>query len=440
MRSAWYVAALVAFLSPSAEAGVALQGAGVSGTGGGLFSQIGSQSTVAGQPVWPASLDIADLATFPPSIVVNFPDRASATLARMRAVDRGSGAFVWTGRGDGCTAVINVNTTNVFGVISCVTGNYSLRGPPATLQLSRFVRTNAAPFDLPAVGPSPLQYQQPQAPRLSGQVDTTVDVLVLYSEAVRQYLDGSGSASSAKTRQFAQTAIDMVQAAMEASTTPGQPTIANVRLVGVSEVSRTATGDLFADQRWMNTDPEPNGLRDFWAADVTMYLTTDAQPGLFGTSNIPGDEGLPLPGPAFASSAHAAVVVRCALFAMASDCPDPYVLAHELAHLFGANHNPESPHSSTPVEPWAFAHWARNFADGGGAHTLVAYYISNCAPALSQCPIVLNYSNAEVNADVWFKTGIKDKRENARVIEEFAPTTAQYRLDVGRIFYDGFQF
>jgi hypothetical protein len=119
-----------------------------------------------------------------------------------------------------------------------------------------------------------------------------------------------------------------------------------------------------------------------------MYLTVDGQAQTFGQSNIPGT-GLPLPGPGFAPFAHASLVARCAVLAMGSDCPDPYTFGHELAHLFGANHNPESPTSPTPVEPWAYAHWAHNNVDGGGEHTLVAYYIAACAPSLSQCPIVL---------------------------------------------------
>jgi hypothetical protein len=54
-------------------------------------------------------------------------------------------------------------------------------------------------------------------------------------------------------------------------------------------------------------------------------------------------------------------------------------------------------------------------------------------------PYSFDYSNAQVYDD-WFRTGVTDKRENARVIAEFAPATAQYRLDIGRIFYDGFQY
>ncbi len=57
------------------------------------------------------------------------------------------------------------------------------------------------------------------------------------------------------------------------------------------------------------------------------------------------------------------------------------------------------------------------------------------------CNQVLNYSNAAVTlTKPWtFRTGIANQRENARVIAEFAPATAQYRPSIGRIFADGFE-
>src|SRR5262249_10282983 len=90
MRCALCVGILVVLFTPAAVASVKLQNAGVSPTGGGLFAQIGIQSTVNGQPVWPASIDVANLATLPPSTVVNFPDRASVALSRIKGISRGS--------------------------------------------------------------------------------------------------------------------------------------------------------------------------------------------------------------------------------------------------------------------------------------------------------------------------------------------------------------
>lgn len=419
-----------------ASAGLVLQQAGLDAGNGAVFAQLGVAVPIAGQTTWTAAVDVALLASLPQSLDLNLPDRASAALTRLRSETRGPGRFLWTGSGNGCTAVFNVAPENTLGVISCLTGNYALQGAGASLRLSKFVQTNTAARESTSPLPQLAPYRAPAAAAMTGaNLDTTVDVLVLYTEAVRQTLDPSGG--TALTRQFAQTAIDTVQTAMDNSTTPGQPVIANVRLAGVSGVARTASGDLTADVDYLDREPEPQKLRDFWAADVVIYLTVAGEPYRFGRANIPGLSE-PAPGPDFASRANGAVVLRCALSSLGADCPDTYVFLHEFAHLFGANHNPESPRNPTPLEPWAFAHWAQNHVDGGGAHTLVSYYIGQCAPAASQCPIVLYYSNSKVYDD-WFQTGIRDQRENSRVIAEFAQTTAQYRKSIGRIFYDGFQ-
>jgi len=52
---------------------------------------------------------------------------------------------------------------------------------------------------------------------------------------------------------------------------------------------------------------------------------------------------------------------------------------------------------------------------------------------------VLYYSNSLVTTPDGFKTGVLNSQENAQVIAEFAPATAQYRRSVTRIFYNGFE-
>jgi len=175
---------------------------------------------------------------------------------------------------------------------------------------------------------------------------------------------------------------------------------------------------------------------------MVMYLTLDGGTGIFGKSTTPGD-GQPPPGPGYAPHAHSAVVARCAVLALGSDCSQPYVFAHEIGHQFGGNHDTYPGHNAntTPLEPWAFANYAQmSPSEGvGGARTLLSYYAPDCAPTISQCQTVLYYSNAAVYDD-WFRTGRPDTHENARVISDFQATAAQYRLSVSRIFYDGFQY
>ena len=119
--------------------------------------------------------------------------------------------------------------------------------------------------------------------------------------------------------------------------------------------------------------------------------------------------------------------------------PQPYVFMHEFAHTLGADHDfGNAVNTTTPVEPWSYGHFAHNAADGSGARTIMSYYASTCAVPPSQCPRILNYSNAQVMVD-WFRTGVANAQENARTINDYGPTAAQYRASLGRVFYDGFE-
>jgi hypothetical protein len=53
------------------------------------------------------------------------------------------------------------------------------------------------------------------------------------------------------------------------------------------------------------------------------------------------------------------------------------------------------------------------------------------------CAEVLNYTSADITVD-WFRTGVLDLAENARVIAEVAPITALYLDSIDQIFVDGF--
>jgi hypothetical protein len=74
----------------------------------------------------------------------------------------------------------------------------------------------------------------------------------------------------------------------------------------------------------------------------------------------------------------------------------------------------------------------------GGYRTIMAYKQS-ASLCQSPCTRVPYYSNAQVTTPDGFKTGVLNQQENARVVAEFAPPTAQYRLSLGRIFYNGFE-
>lgn len=428
--------------STIASAGVALQSFAVvsSGSSNGVFATIGSQETPGSghapgaSVVWPVTIDMQTLAALPPSIVINFPDRAAVTLTRVRSEPREPNAFLWTGRGNDCSAMFRSAAVGFRGWISCLNAPYGVDHVPngSPLMLTRYDPS----LVLSALEPPPSN--SPSSPTSGApgngltcpaanaqQPDQAIDILVLYNEQVRLAHDPSGG--KANTVQFMHDAVDQTQLAMDNSTTMGQPTIAQVNFVAAKEVTRQNSGDLVADLDYVTHDPEPEGIRNYWSADVVMYVTQTGGP-YAGIASEPLTNGLPGPGPAYAPAAAAVVVNSYTVL------DGWYVFAHEFAHNLGANHNLEEPHNSTPVEPWAYGHWGTN-ADQGDNRTIMSYQESTCT---SPCTRILNYSNGHVVVDS-FHTGIVNQQENARVINDVAPITAQYCGSLGRIFADGFE-
>jgi hypothetical protein len=419
-----------------AQASVGLVSFGIVGSAPSnhVFTQIGSQGMPGPQAnagagaVWPVTVNVDWLSTLPAAVVLNLPGRDPATLTRLRSWPRGPAGFVWTGRGDGCSALFSALPGDRFrSVISCLDGPWGVETTVGGTELTRYdafatpTETGPLPNDVAAVDPGETGQGGGGAP--AGGDDESIDVLVLYTAAVRD------AVGAAEVGQVMEDEVLATQLAMDNSTAPGDPLIADVHFVHAAEVSRGEGEDFVHDLAYLTSDPEPVGLRNYWAADVVM-LVRETSPESFvcGRAHEPGYGSTP-PGPGFAPLA-SGVVLRTCSFA-------PYNFQHEFGHVLGANHDPEDDSNPSPLEPWAYAHWA-NHGPEDSARTIVAYQFDACH---FQCPQVLNYSNAAVTLTVpWtFHTGILNERENARMIAETAHATAQYRASLGRIFADGFE-
>lgn len=366
---------------------------------------------------WPASVDLALLDTLPSALQVNFADRESVTLSRLRSARRGPTSLMWTGRGGECGALFSRVANTLRATISCVDGQYGLDGLLDTgLHLNRYDDAGAD-FEEPLADMPPAWMPKEEAQASGKGTDATVDVLVLFN----------GSLTSTNIWSFAQYAIDQTQLAMDLSTSPGQPPIAELRLAGAARISRTVYNAPSSDLVYLETAPEVLALRNYGAADVVVYITLGTGPAQ-GIAYIPGYSGSPLPGPAFAPRA-----LAVSLSGYATN-PGDYVFAHEFAHTFGANHNPdEVPANPTPIRSWAWGHWARENETNWGSRTIMSY-VDECTG--NPCPRLLHYSNPDVWAG-WFRTGLA-ARDNARLLEEIVPIQAQYRASLGRIFAHGF--
>jgi len=299
-----------------------------------LFLSVGPQGVptpphdLGAAKAWPVKINLAGLATLPPDIVVNFPDRASAHLRRTRTEDRGPGAFLWVGEGNGCAGLFSAIPQSFRAILACGNGPYGVDKVPygEDLQLTWYDQSLVPPVD---DGPAHVAAPIPGDPALVNSpsgADSVIDILVLYTEGVRASLDPNGG--EVNSRKYAQNQVDMTQLAMDRSTTAGQSSIAHVALVHAQKVGRADSGDFQSDLDYLGADPEPLALRNYWAADVVMYVTAASPPGnRCGLSNEPGTNGAPLPGPAFAPLAASVVRKECSISA--------YAFQHELGHVLG---------------------------------------------------------------------------------------------------------
>ena len=226
-----------------------------------------------------------------------------------------------------------------------------------------------------------------------------------------------------------QDTLAATQMAMDRSTSPGDAVFAELNLVHAQEVAHAETGDFHDDLNYLGLDSVPIGLRNAYAADLVMLIRESApQPNQCGLANVPNT--VTPPGPGFAPFAVGVTKRECSFAA--------YPFQHEFGHLFGGNHNPEDNPNTLMLHPWAQAHWKNAPNPEDSARTLLSYQIETCH---GSCPQVLNYSNAAITlTKPWsFRTGIAGERENALIVEEFAPATAQYRSSLDRIFANGFE-
>jgi hypothetical protein len=390
---------------------------------------------------WPVEMNVDRLADLPDWIDLNLPDRGISTLTRDRGQIRGPGAFVWSGHGDGCSAIFTAYQNRLMGTISCVDGSYRIALSPTGARLTRHVFGNTPPEamdDVATVNGSPpmalpeefSSLDQPFTPLL----DDRIDVLILYTPTVTQ------TVGSANVQMAMQHLADQTQQAMinSASSQTGFP-LTGVHLVHAQEVPRGETETMGEDLLYLqglDGTSLPVNIRDYWGADIVMLVRESKSQGNCGKAYTPGFGGAPQPA-GFAEFALGVSVRDCDL--------GDYSFQHEFGHILGGNHNPESNSNTTPLVPWAQAHWENPMASKKGGHRSLLSYKFDARPpdpeCEGECPTVLHYANDQVDIfvdGVLFHTGGVNE-ENARVIALVSPYAWHWRSSVDRIFADGFE-
>ncbi len=224
----------------------------------------------------------------------------------------------------------------------------------------------------------------------AGKAGPTVDVVMVYSPSARARVGGD-AAMLAEIRSD----IDYTNRALGNSLID-----ASVRLLQVEQVNYQADAGSDAGLNWLITNGD--GIRRAWGADivgiihhVTDYCGIAAYRGIRGNA----DGGF---------------------FLTASNCLGRGTTAHELGHLWGADHDPENAGIAHGTQSFAtYPDAYGNFYDG-----IYRTIMSYSRPCDLGCPKAPYFSNPAVSY-LGRPTGTS-QRANHRVIRDYSPTVSRY--------------
>ncbi len=331
-------------------------------------------------------------------VALALPGRATLVLQPDRTERRGAADLSWFGRGAdlGTTGSFVVRGEVVVGTVRHGGQLYSLR--PLGEGLHALVRLDESGFrDHPpewdAVEAAPAAPRAPEQGEAAGRGTPTITLIVPYtSQAVAEV--GGVSAVEA----LVQLAEDETNQSYLNSNVGAAVAVVHTYQTGTPESSSLFTDvDDFrtsGDGRW----DEVHALRDTYAADVAIMITGNAYSGYCGVaSTIYASASL-----AFALASH-----PCAT--------GYYTFGHELGHLQGARHNPETDGTTAP-----FAYGHGKYYTPADWRTVMSY---NCPGGCTRLPY---WSNPGVSYG-GVPMGDTGTRHNQRVLGETAAAVAAFR-------------
>ncbi|MEZ5424317.1 MAG: M12 family metallo-peptidase [Pyrinomonadaceae bacterium] len=225
----------------------------------------------------------------------------------------------------------------------------------------------------------------------SGNTDSgdRIDVLVLYTAAVRTSAGGDTQAQTIAQQAIAATNTAYINSKIRQ----------RVRLVGAELTALNETGTFSTELSNLRADTTTGARRDALKADLVDMLTNSTAACGIGylMGSLPGS-----PDRGFSVTARTCAVGNLSF-------------AHELGHNMGSQHNPEN--GSGPTFPYAFGHYVN-----GVFRTVMSY----SDPCTSGCTRVAHFSNPVITYS-GYATGIDNARDNARSINNTADSIANYR-------------
>lgn len=225
----------------------------------------------------------------------------------------------------------------------------------------------------------------------NGGVDSgdRIDVLILYTAAVRNSLGGEAQAQT-----FSQQAINVTNAAYLNSKVRLRIRLARAQLTDTVEA-----GTLSAELTALRTNAAVAALRDQYKADLVALISNTADNCGIGylLNTVNGNQSF-----GFTVNSRTCAVGNL-------------TLAHELGHNMGSHHNPEN--ASATIFPYSYGHYIN-----GVYRTIMSY----TDPCTSGCPKAPYFSNPEISY-AGYLTGIPNQRDNARSLNNTADVVANFR-------------
>ncbi len=247
------------------------------------------------------------------------------------------------------------------------TDEASIAGAPAPLAIAP-----AAHFAALPAAAAPLQ-------------PTRIALLAVYTPAAVASAGGA-----ANLRLYAQSSVDLANTAFQNSRLNLQIQLAGLRPVGYAE-----TGQPLVDLEWVATDPGVAALRAEHRAGLVTLLV-DRMEGFCGYAKVLG------PGHVRAGTLPEGFHVvdrHCT--------PGSLILAHEIGHNFGCQHDPANAQTPLLVAfPFAYAH----FVDG--EFRTIMSYPNQCTRG---CPQIPFFGHPEITFE-GTPTGVAGQRDSQRVI------------------------